>query len=245
MKKRIFSFILMLLVIILIGGCGSKKNESKNENKINTPIPVDYQGLETKQIRKPTKGDSIATIDTTMGQIEILLFEKECPKAVENFIQLANEKCFEGLNFSSYTSVSIGIGKLGNPDYEVKPASNKNFDVEIDPNFGMLYGSLVIPRRINVSGEEGMNSGLFTIIDKKFLTEEEKQELKDMDIPEELKNSFLKLGGNIRNHGEITVFGQVIKGMDTIEKMRSVELNPYGEPKKIISLNKVTINKVE
>ncbi|MBU5590707.1 peptidylprolyl isomerase [Clostridium sp. MSJ-4] len=250
MKKRNFRFILILLAIFLIAGCGTKKNaekdnEAKEKNKISDPIPVDYQGVETKQIRKPAKGDSIATIDTSMGKIQILLFEKECPKAVENFIQLAKEKYFEELNFSSYTSVSIGIGKIGDKDYEVKTASNKNFDVEIDPDFGMLYGSLIIPRRINVSGEKGMNTGQFAIIDKNFLADEEKQELEGMDINESLKDAFLKIGGNVRNQGKITVFGQVIKGMDTIEKMRAVELDSFGGPKKIITINNVTVNKVE
>ena len=37
------------------------------------------------QLRKPQAGDITATMKTTMGEIQILLFPDAAPKAVENF----------------------------------------------------------------------------------------------------------------------------------------------------------------
>ena len=39
----------------------------------------------SKQRRNPEKGDILATIKTTMGDIKVILFPDAAPKAVENF----------------------------------------------------------------------------------------------------------------------------------------------------------------
>ena len=38
-----------------------------------------------------------ATIDTTMGTIELELFEQDAPKTVQNFIDLAAKGFYDGL----------------------------------------------------------------------------------------------------------------------------------------------------
>ena len=43
------------------------------------------------QLRKPQAGDITATMKTTMGEIQILLFPDAAPKAVENFTPLREQ----------------------------------------------------------------------------------------------------------------------------------------------------------
>ena len=41
-----------------------------------------------KQFEMPKKGDTIAILHTNYGDITVRFFEKEAPKAVENFIKV-------------------------------------------------------------------------------------------------------------------------------------------------------------
>ena len=51
------------------------------------------------QLRKPQAGDITATMKTTMGEIQILLFPDAAPKAVENFTTHAKNGYYDGLIF--------------------------------------------------------------------------------------------------------------------------------------------------
>ena len=51
------------------------------------------------QLDKPQKGDTVAVMRTSMGDISIRLFGKEAPKTVENFVTHAKEGYYDGLTF--------------------------------------------------------------------------------------------------------------------------------------------------
>ena len=53
----------------------------------------------SKQVRTPEKGDIVATMKTTMGDIKILLFPDAAPKAVENFTTHAKNGYYNGIIF--------------------------------------------------------------------------------------------------------------------------------------------------
>ena len=51
------------------------------------------------QLEKPTAGDTIAVMHTSMGDISLRLFPEAAPKAVENFTTHAKEGYYNGLIF--------------------------------------------------------------------------------------------------------------------------------------------------
>ena len=51
------------------------------------------------QLDKPQKGDTVAVMRTSMGDISIRLFGKEVPRTVENFVTHAKEGYYDGLTF--------------------------------------------------------------------------------------------------------------------------------------------------
>lgn len=51
------------------------------------------------QLRKPQAGDITAVMNTSMGEIKILLFPDAAPKAVENFTTHAKNGYYNGLIF--------------------------------------------------------------------------------------------------------------------------------------------------
>ncbi|MGA8262861.1 MAG: peptidylprolyl isomerase [Ignavibacteriaceae bacterium] len=76
MKYSLYSF----LILAFVAGCSSNKQTTTSEQKTK----------ETKEV---------AVIKTNMGTIELELFSKEAPKAVENFTKLANKGYYDGVIF--------------------------------------------------------------------------------------------------------------------------------------------------
>jgi cyclophilin family peptidyl-prolyl cis-trans isomerase len=76
MKYSIYS----LLILSLLIGCSTSKETTSSEQKTKEKTEV-------------------AVIKTNMGTIELELFPKEAPKAVENFAKLANKGYYDGVIF--------------------------------------------------------------------------------------------------------------------------------------------------
>lgn len=240
MRKRIF--VLMAVFLLMIPGCKKESQQEETYDSVVAPVTVDYESLQCRQIEEALKEELTATIETNYGDVVIALFHKDAPLMVDNFIKLAEEKYYEEFGLVNVTSVSIGVGKVGDSDYRFKTATGKNIPIEISEDIGMIYGSVVAPRRVNLEGEESLNTGSFAIIDKNFLTEEEEKEIMDIEMPNELRKAFETIGGNIRNYGDITVFGQVIKGMEVIEEIRKLEVGPLNQPNKLIQILSIKIS---
>lgn len=48
---------------------------------------------------KPKKGDTVAVLETTKGNIVVMFFPKAAPKHVKNFVSLAKSKFYDGTRF--------------------------------------------------------------------------------------------------------------------------------------------------
>ncbi len=236
MIKRILSGVLVTMMAFSLVGC----SKDKKEQDVNHY--VDYKNIDLEQLKRPEIGEEVAVVKTNYGEIRLRLFEDIAPKAVENFKTLVKEGFYTGHAFTKTGQVSVGIGKVGEPEYDGKSIYGDGFDIEIDDNYLMLYGSVVIPRRINIGGKNYSN---FTIIDKDFLSEEEFQEISTLGFSDKAIEAFKSIGGNIKNKDKITVFGQVYYGMDTIEKMREVEVGAMNEPLTIIEIESIELVKYE
>jgi cyclophilin family peptidyl-prolyl cis-trans isomerase len=88
------------------------------------------QKKETKEMSDST---TVAVIKTTLGTIEIELFEKETPKTVENFVGLANKGYYNGVIFHRVIDGFMIQG--GDPTGTGRGGESiwgKKFDDEID-----------------------------------------------------------------------------------------------------------------
>jgi len=112
---------LALLLFALITGCYAQNTNQKN-NKGKT--------MTESQEKKEQK--VVAVIKTTMGEIEIELFDKLTPKTVNNFVGLANKGYYNGVifhrvidNFMIQGGDPTGTGRGGESIY------GKKFEDEI------------------------------------------------------------------------------------------------------------------
>lgn len=112
---------LLLLLVTFFSGCNAQDtNQKTNEGKNMT---------ESQQNNGPKV---IAVVKTTMGEIEIELFDKLAPKTVNNFVGLANKGYYNGVifhrviaNFMIQGGDPTGTGRGGESFY------GKKFEDEI------------------------------------------------------------------------------------------------------------------
>ena len=161
-------------------------------------------------------------IKTSMGTLEAELFQDKAPKTVENFLDYVREGSYNGTIFHRVIKDFIIQG--GNYDAKLNPRKRKAAIInEADNGLKNKKGTLAMSRRI-------------------------------------LKNSatnqfFINMKDNIvLDHGDKTdqgfgyaVFGKIISGMKTLEKINSAKTERRGVfpklPVKNIVIKSITIKK--
>ncbi len=71
--------------------------------------------------------------------------------------------------------------------------------------------------------------GLETL--RQELARQTEETVKDEPMPEEIRRTYLTQGGTPHLDGQYTVFGEVIEGMDVVEKIQNVETGRADRPK--------------
>ncbi len=98
MKRRWFAALTaMLMLAVCLTGCGEDKDDTTlSTQKVSNAYADKKIGF---QLDKPTAGDTVAIMHTSMGDIAIRLFPEAAPKAVENFTTHAKNGYYNGLTF--------------------------------------------------------------------------------------------------------------------------------------------------
>lgn len=202
------------------------------------------------------RGETEVIVETTMGTIEMKLYN-ETPKHRDNFISLANENYFDSLLFhrvipdfmiqggdpdSKYAPEGVRLGE-GGPDYRL--------NAEIRPGLIHKRGALAAAREGDDVNPAKMSSpSQFYIVwgkvyDKsslmRLLNMIEERTGRKMELTDEQATAYTTVGGVPHLDGEYTVFGEVTKGLDVVEKIQSVERDKYDRPLTDVRILKVTV----
>ena len=87
-----------LLFVTCLVGCGEE--EENGSPSVDNGVSTVYADKEVGfQLDKPSAGDTVAIMHTSMGDISIRLFPEAAPKAVENFTTHAKNGYYNGLTF--------------------------------------------------------------------------------------------------------------------------------------------------
>ena len=111
MKKYGSAFLALTLALALLAGCGGSGASSNSSQPDSSQSPsssavseeevpgvtLDTAPVELIQFEEPSGPQ--ATISTSMGDIVVVLYPEQAPKAVENFITHAKEGYYDGLLF--------------------------------------------------------------------------------------------------------------------------------------------------
>lgn len=185
----------------------------------------------TTDEKKPamTQPKEFATIETSMGTFEIELYRNDAPKTVDNFVKLAEKKYFDGMRFHR---VSKG--------FVIQTGDDKSKDTTKVTQWGTggqsIYGKQ-FEDELNPSApsyKEGYKKGVVAMANRGPNTN--------------TSQFFVMLRDNTSLPKNYTIFGKVIKGIETVDRIGQVEIIPGmgandGRPRTDVVMKKVTIRK--
>jgi peptidyl-prolyl cis-trans isomerase B (cyclophilin B) len=213
--------------------------------------------INTVCFAKPRK-EQIVEIKTTYGNIYVWLY-KETPLHRANFLKLVKEGFYNntifhrvikdfmiqgGDPYSRMEEKKDSIGH-GGPGYTI--------EAEIKPQFFHKRGVLAAARMPdNVNPQRRSSGSQFYIMQgRKFSDDELKNiersiglSIKDPNFKftDEQLAVYKEIGGAPWLDRQYTIFGEVISGMDVVDKIASVEKIPVDRPKEDIKINMKIIN---
>lgn len=209
------------------GSASVKNQSSQNQSGI----------IETDQLQPPEKGQTIAVIKTSLGNIKVKFFPKEAPKAVENFIGLSNNGYYNNLTFHRVMKEFMIQG--GDPNGDGTGGQSiwgKEFEDEFSPKLHNFRGALCM-----ANAGPNTNGSQFFIVQATQIAPEGKPWMEQNGFDSKLIDQYMKLGGAPWLDNLHTVFGEVFEGMDVVDKIAGVDVDPESSK----PLTPVTISGVE
>ena len=194
-------------------------------------------------IAQDVKGDVI--IHTDMGDIVVVLYD-ETPKHKENFLKLAGEGFYTDLLFHRVIEGFMIQG--GDPDSKnAKPgvqlgsgAVDYLIDAEFNPNLFHKKGALAAARQGDHVNPKKASSGCqFYIVQGNVLTDahiQMYQQRYGLNFTPEQIEAYKTVGGTPHLDGEYTVFGEVVEGMDVIDKIANVKTGYMDVPVEAVTM---------
>lgn len=188
--------------------------------------------------------EAAVKIKTSAGDITIKLFPEEAPLAVENFLTHAKEGYYNGIIFHRVINGFMIQG--GDPDGKGTGGQSiwSGKDDSIDAGNG--FKNEISAFLYNIRGALAMaNAGADTNGSQFFINQnpaDASGQLSSGKTPGKIIEAY-KNGGNPSLDGGYTVFGQVIEGMDVVDKIASSETDASDKPTSDITINSIEIIK--
>lgn len=190
-----------------------------------------------------------AVLTTDYGKIKMILYDKT-PKHRDNFIKLCNQHFYDGTLFHRVIPGFMIQG--GDPDSKnAKPgAMLGNGDVgyripaEINGEYFHKRGALAAARDNNP--EKASSGCQFYIVDGKQFTDTQLDAIAQKTgrtfTPDQRK-VYESMGGAPHLDGNYTVYGEVIRGMDIVDKIADQERDQLDRPDKDQKILKLRIKR--
>lgn len=236
--------LMALLFLLLLSACGTASDETtgtkEEKNKTETES-ANEQTVEVESLRQisDAENEDYPTVElvTSMGTITLELYPDVAPKAVENFITHGKNGYYEGVMFHRILKDFMiqggdpeGTGAGGESIY------GKDFEDEFSPKVMHFRGALSM-----ANSGANTNGSQFFIVQNPTIDENLQAQMKEAQFPEELIKAYADHGGTPWLDFKHTVFGQVIEGMDIVDKIAAVEVDAQGKPTNPVTIEKVNV----
>ena len=180
--------------------------------------------------------EALVVMNTTMGPIKIKLFPEQAPKTVENFLTHAENGYYDGIifhrvieDFMIQGGDPTGTGMGGTSIF------GDTFEDEFSPELFNLKGALSM-----ANAGPGTNGSQFFIVHASQAPGSVDQMTKG-GWPAEIAQAYSEMGGTPHLDQKHTVFGQVIEGMDIVDKIAKVKKGRQDKPVEDISIESIEI----
>lgn len=251
LKKCLVLFV-MIIMIASLTGCenssnqnnkSNNSNETSNSNKSNGTnnsndekdnsenedidvTKLNFVESAKKQMADPEKGDTIAILHIkNYGDIKVKFFKDIAPKAVENFVTHAQQGYYNGLTFHRVINDFMIQG--GDPTGTGAGGESiwgKDFEDEFSYDLVPYRGALCM-----ANAGSNTNGSQFFIEQAKY-DESMAKTLLQYGYPQNLVDAYKIYGGSMHLFTKHTVFGQVIEGMDVVDKIAECKTDNNDKP---------------
>lgn len=196
---------------------------------------------------------------TTEGNIDLLLYD-DTPKHRDNFIKLVKEHRYDSLLFHRVIKDFMIQG--GDPDSKYARKGEMlgegdlgyRIDAEIMPERHIHRRGVLAAAREGDDVNPAMVSSAsqFYIVWGKIYTSEELQRYKEvyearmgrpMNLTPEQEAVYTSVGGTPHLDGAYTVFGEVVEGLDVVDRIQRVRCDRNDRPLKDVRIIKVELIK--
>jgi peptidyl-prolyl cis-trans isomerase B (cyclophilin B) len=228
MKKIAF----VLLALVMAGCSVTSPKKSNNESSAAT--------------KSSSKGPKMVLISTDYGNIKIRLYD-ETPLHRDNFVKLVEAGFYSDLLFhrviqsfmiqggdpnSKTAGPNVALGS-GGSDMDRIPA-------EFNPAIHHKKGTLAAARDNNP--QKASSACQFYIVQGKTYTDQEldgMQARTGIVYTEQQRNDYKTIGGTAFLDMNYTVFGEVVEGLEVVDKIAAVETNKSlgDRPKQDVKMN--------
>ena len=191
------------------------------------------------QLGMPTKGETIAVMHTSMGDIKIKFFKEVAPLAVENFLTHAKNGYYNGIVFHRVINDFMIQG--GDPSATGCGGESiwgKDFKDEFSNEVHNLRGALSM-----ANAGPGTNGSQFFIVQAKSVDPRLIKQMRRLsdNFPTACVEDYVKVGGTPHLDYHHTVFGQVFEGMDVVDKIASTDVDFRDRPLKDVTINAIDV----
>ncbi len=191
--------------------------------------------------------EPIVVIETDLGTIKFKLYDST-PKHKENFLKLAKEGFYDGTLFHRVIPGFMIQG--GDPDSKnAAPGQRLGMGgpgYQIDAEIGALHfrGAVAAARLGGPANPEKKSSGSqFYIVQGSPIQEAQLNQIeqqKGIKYTPEQRQRYLTEGGAPFLDNDYTVFGEVIEGMEVVDKIANLPKDQFNRPQKDVKM-KVSI----
>ncbi len=247
--KLTASYGVMTILWLLLGlqACSQEKKSPRGEVELTSTVKP------RKKIMK-----EVAVIETDYGSIVLKFYDEDAPKHVANFKKLASQQFYDGTTFhrviknfmiqggdpNSKDSDPRNDGQ-GGPGYTI-PAEIKRFHKR---------GALAAARLGDAINPQKASSGSqFYIVQNGPIDTQRLKQL-EMNIQaggkphfaftQEQIDLYTTVGGTPHLDGEYTVYGEVVSGMDVVDRIADVPVGPNARPTVNVTMKRIQLQTME
>ncbi|MBJ7695575.1 peptidylprolyl isomerase [Weissella sp. GP1] len=256
MKKFRPEVLIAVIAVVVVAGAmvfatmSAKSGDAQTSSSSNASSSSTLPKAKLDKLTLPQLSDTVAknesevVMHTSMGDITMKLFNKYAPLAVENFVTHAKDGYYNNTTFHRVIKDFMiqggdpkGDGTGGESIWNGKDSkidSGNGFENEISPSLYNIRGALSMAN----AGPDTNGSQFFINQNSDDVT----NKISAKRYPEKIYEAYKK-GGNPTLDGSYTVFGQVISGMDVVDKIASVSTDDSDKPTETVTVTSVEVVK--
>jgi peptidyl-prolyl cis-trans isomerase B (cyclophilin B) len=189
------------------------------------------------------KSEPIVLISTTYGDIKVKLYN-ETPLHRDNFLELAKAGKYDG---SVFHRVIKNFMIQGGGSADIQTIDGRPMiPAEFNPKFIHKKGALAAARTGDNINPKRMSSGsqFYIVQGQKYPVDRVTQmsQRSGVEYTEEQKKVYAELGGTPHLDMQYTVFGEVVEGLDVIDKIAAVQTHQADRPVEDIIMTVKVLN---